>query len=445
MRTLLIKNGTIVNEGAVFKADLLIEDEIIKKIDEKIELDADKVIDATGLHIFPGVIDDQVHFREPGLTHKGCIASESKAAIAGGVTSFIEQPNTVPNAVTQEILEEKYKIAADTSFANYSFMMGGTNDNLDEVLKTNPRNVAGIKLFLGSSTGNMLVDNEEVLEKIFSSTKMLIAVHCEDEQTIRENLEKAKDQFGDDIPVSQHPIIRSAEACYLSSSKAIKLAKKTGARLHVFHVSTGKETELFDNNIPLEDKKITAEVCVHHLYFSDKDYGTKGNFIKWNPAVKSITDQEKIWEALLDDRIDVIATDHAPHTLEEKSQKYLQAPSGGPLVQHSLITMLDFAKKGKISIEKVAQKMMHNPAILFRIEKRGFVKEGFFADLALVDLNSEPWKVSKDNILYQCGWSPLEGKEFTTKVISTILNGAVVMENGKISDQRMGQRLLFNN
>jgi len=445
MRTLLIKNGTIVNEGAVFKADLLIEDEIIKKIDEKIELDADKVIDATGLHIFPGVIDDQVHFREPGLTHKGCIASESKAAIAGGVTSFIEQPNTVPNAVTQEILEEKYKIAADTSFANYSFMMGGTNDNLDEVLKTNPRNVAGIKLFLGSSTGNMLVDNEEVLEKIFSSTKMLIAVHCEDEQTIRENLEKAKEQFGEDIPVSQHPIIRSAEACYLSSSKAIKLAKKTGARLHVFHVSTGKETELFDNNIPLEDKKITAEVCVHHLYFSDKDYGTKGNFIKWNPAVKSITDQEKIWEALLDDRIDVIATDHAPHTLEEKSQKYLQAPSGGPLVQHSLITMLDFAKKGKISIEKVAQKMMHNPAILFRIEKRGFVKEGFFADLALVDLNSEPWKVSKDNILYQCGWSPLEGKEFTTKVISTILNGAVVMENGKISDQRMGQRLLFNN
>ena len=445
MRTLLIKNGTIVNEGAVFKADLLIEDEIIKKIDEKIELDADKVIDATGLHIFPGVIDDQVHFREPGLTHKGCIASESKAAIAGGVTSFIEQPNTVPNAVTQEILEEKYKIAADTSFANYSFMMGGTNDNLDEVLKTNPRNVAGIKLFLGSSTRNMLVYNEEVLEKIFSSTKMLIAVHCEDEQTIRENLEKAKEQFGEDIPVSQHPIIRSAEACYLSSSKAIKLAKKTGARLHVFHVSTGKETELFDNNIPLEDKKITAEVCVHHLYFSAKDYGTKGNFIKWNPAVKSITDQEKIWEALLDDRIDVIATDHAPHTLEEKSQKYLQAPSGGPLVQHSLITMLDFAKKGKISIEKVAQKMMHNPAILFRIEKRGFVKEGFFADLALVDLNSEPWKVSKDNILYQCGWSPLEGKEFTTKVISTILNGAVVMENGKISDQRMGQRLLFNN
>lgn len=445
MRTLLIKNGTIVNEGAVFKADLLIEDEIIKKIDEKIEFDADKVIDATGLHIFPGVIDDQVHFREPGLTHKGCIASESKAAIAGGVTSFIEQPNTVPNAVTQEILEEKYKIAADTSFANYSFMMGGTNDNLDEVLKTNPRNVAGIKLFLGSSTGNMLVDNEEVLEKIFSSTKMLIAVHCEDEQTIRENLEKAKEQFGEDIPVSQHPIIRSAEACYLSSSKAIKLAKKTGARLHVFHVSTGKETELFDNNIPLEDKKITAEVCVHHLYFSDKDYGTKGNFIKWNPAVKSITDQEKIWEALLDDRIDVIATDHAPHTLDEKSQKYLQAPSGGPLVQHSLITMLDFAKKGKISIEKVAQKMMHNPAILFRIEKRGFVKEGFFADLALVDLNSEPWKVSKDNILYQCGWSPLEGKEFTTKVISTTLNGAVVMENGKISDQRMGQRLLFNN
>lgn len=445
MRTLLIKNGTIVNEGVAFKSDLLIENDIIKKIEKKIEWDADKVIDATGLHIFPGVIDDQVHFREPGLTHKGCITSESKAAIAGGVTSFIEQPNTVPNAVTQEILEEKYQIAAETSYANYSFMMGGTNDNLEEILKTNPRNVAGIKLFLGSSTGNMLVDNEEVLEKIFTSTKMLIAVHCEDEQTIKENLTKAKEQFGEDIPVSHHPIIRSAEACFKSSHKAIELAKKTGARLHVFHVSTAKETELFENNIPLENKMITSEVCVHHLYFSDEDYTKKGNFIKWNPAVKSPHDREKIWEALLDDRIDVIATDHAPHTLEEKSQKYLQAPSGGPLVQHSLITMLDFAKKGKISIEKIVQKMMHNPALLFRIEKRGFVREGYYADLALVDLNCEPWSVSKENILYQCGWSPLEGKEFTSKVVSTILNGTLVMDNGKINEQRMGQRLLFNN
>lgn len=443
MSTLLIKNGTIVNEGSVFKADIFIENETISKIGANLELNADKVIDASGFHVFPGVIDDQVHFREPGLTHKGTIGTESKAAIAGGVTSFIEQPNTVPNAVTQEILEEKYQIASQTSFANYSFMMGGTNDNLDELLKTNPRNVAGIKLFLGSSTGNMLVDNEEVLEKIFSSTKMLIAVHCEDEQTIRENLTKAKEQFGEDIPVSQHPIIRSAEACYKSSSKAIELAKKTGARLHIFHISTGKETELFRNDIPLEEKLITAEVCVHHLYFSDEDYAEKGNFIKWNPAVKRASDREKIWEALLDDRIDVIATDHAPHTLEEKSQKYLQAPSGGPLVQHSLITMLEFAKKGKLSLEKVAQKMMHNPAILFKIEKRGFVKEGYFADLALVDLNSEAWTVTKENVLAKCGWSPFEGKEFTTKVISTVLNGQLVMENGKISEQPTGKRLLF--
>lgn len=444
MSTLLIKNGIIVNEGQVFIADILIENELITKIDKDINTTADKVIDASGLHIFPGVIDDQVHFREPGLTHKGTIASESKAAIAGGVTSFIEQPNTVPNAVTQEILEEKYQIAANTSYANYSFMMGGTNDNLNEILKTNPRNVAGIKLFLGSSTGNMLVDNEEVLEKIFSSTKMLIAVHCEDEQTIRENLEKAKSQFGENIPVSQHPIIRSAAACYKSSSKAIELAKKTGARLHIFHISTGIETELFRNDIPLADKKITAEVCVHHLYFSDEDYATKGNFIKWNPAVKSASDRDQIWEALLDDRIDVIATDHAPHTLQEKSQMYMQAPSGGPLVQHSLITMLEFAKKGKITIEKVVEKMMHNPAILFQIEKRGFVKEGFFADLAIVDLNSDQWTVTKDNVLYSCGWSPLEGTSFTTKVVSTILNGNLVMDHGVINENRFGQRLLFN-
>ena len=444
MSTLLIKNGTIVNEGKIFKSDVFIENEIISKIAEEINQPADKVIDATGLHIFPGVIDDQVHFREPGLTHKGTIATESKAAIAGGVTSFIEQPNTVPNAVTQEILEEKYQTAAQTSYANYSFMMGGTNDNLEEILKTNPRNVAGIKLFLGSSTGNMLVDNEEVLEKIFSSTKMLIAVHCEDEQTIRENLERAKEQFGDDIPVSQHPVIRSAEACYKSSSKAIELAKKTGARLHIFHISTGKETDLFRNDIPLKEKKITAEVCVHHLWFTDQDYAKKGNFIKWNPAVKTEADREKLWEALLDDRIDVIATDHAPHTLEEKSQKYLQAPSGGPLVQHSLITMIEFAKQGKISLEKVAQKMMHNPAILFKIEKRGFVKEGFFADLVLVDLNSDAWTVTKENVLAKCGWSPFEGKEFKTKVISTVLNGNVVMENGNISEDRFGKRLLFN-
>lgn len=444
MSTLLIKNGTIVNEGKVFKSDILISSEFITKIAPHIEETADKIIDAQGLHIFPGVIDDQVHFREPGLTHKGNIASESRAAIVGGVTSFIEQPNTVPNAVTQEILEDKYRIASETSYANYSFMMGGTNDNLEEVLKTNPRNVAGIKLFLGSSTGNMLVDNEAVLEKIFSSTDMLIAVHCEDEQTIRENLAAAREQYGEDIPVTQHPVIRSAEACFKSSSKAIELAKKTGARLHVFHVSTGMETELFRNDIPLEEKKITAEVCVHHLYFTDADYETKGNFIKWNPAVKSESDRKKIWEALLDDRIDVIATDHAPHTLEEKSQKYLQAPSGGPLVQHSLIAMLEFVKEGAISLEKMVQKMMHNPAILFKVEKRGFIREGFFADLALVDLSCDPWTVTRENVLYKCGWSPFEGKEFTSCVTSTVLNGQLAMENGIINEERYGQRLLFN-
>lgn len=444
MQRILIKNGTLVNEGKVFKSDVLIENDRIVSIAENIATElAEKVIDATGKWILPGVIDDQVHFREPGLTHKGNISTESKAAIAGGVTTFIEQPNTVPNAVTQELLEDKYQIAAQSSFANYSFMMGGTNDNLEEVLKTNPRNVAGIKLFLGSSTGNMLVDNQEVLEKIFSSTNMLIAVHCEDEQTIRENLDQAIATYGEDIPMDQHPVIRSAEACYKSSSTAIELAKKTGARLHVFHLSTGIETELFQNDIPLKDKKITAEVCVHHLYFSDEDYKTKGSFIKWNPAVKSANDRAKIWEALLDDRIDVIATDHAPHTLEEKSQKYLQAPSGGPLVQHSLIAMLEFVKEGKISLEKVVEKMCHNPSIVFEIESRGFLREGYFADIAIVNPNNEI-TVTKENVLYSCGWSPLEGVTFHSTVETTLVNGKLAMENGIINEERFGARLLFN-
>lgn len=444
MQRILIKNGTLVNEGKVFKSDVLIENDRIVSIAENIATElAEKVIDATGKWILPGVIDDQVHFREPGLTHKGNISTESKAAIAGGVTTFIEQPNTVPNAVTQELLEDKYQIAAQSSFANYSFMMGGTNDNLEEVLKTDPRNVAGIKLFLGSSTGNMLVDNQEVLEKIFSSTNMLIAVHCEDEQTIRENLDQAIATYGEDIPMDQHPVIRSAEACYKSSSTAIELAKKTGARLHVFHLSTGIETELFQNDIPLKDKKITAEVCVHHLYFSDEDYKTKGSFIKWNPAVKSANDRAKIWEALLDDRIDVIATDHAPHTLEEKSQKYLQAPSGGPLVQHSLVAMLEFVKEGKISLEKVVEKMCHNPSIVFEIESRGFLREGYFADIAIVNPNNEI-TVTKENVLYSCGWSPLEGVTFHSTVETTIVNGKLAMENGIINEERFGTRLLFN-
>ena len=441
---ILIKNVQIVNENQIIESDLLIENDLISKIGKNIaEENVDQIIDAAGKYLLPGIIDDQVHFREPGLTWKGDIESESRAAVAGGITSFMEQPNTVPNAVTQELLEEKYKIAAEKSFANYSFMMGGTNDNLAEILKTNPRNVAGIKLFLGSSTGNMLVDNPETLEKIFSSTKMLIAVHCEDEATIRKNTEIAKEKYGEDIPVTEHHLIRSEEACYISSSKAVELAKKTGARLHLFHISTVKETELFRNDIPLKDKKITAEVCVHHLTFTNDDYNTKGNFIKWNPAVKTQKDKEGLWKALLDDRIDVIATDHAPHTLEEKSQNYLKAPSGGPLVQHSLNVMLENFKNGKISLEKIVEKMCHNPAILFEIEKRGFIKEGYKADLVLVDLN-DSYTVSKENLLYKCGWSPLEGTKFHSKITHTFVNGFLAFENGKVSDEKHGERLLFD-
>ena len=440
---ILIKNATIINENQIFESDLLIENDVISKIEKNIsEEDVDQIIDASGKHLLPGIIDDQVHFREPGLTWKGDIETESKAAVAGGVTSFMEQPNTVPNAVTQELLEEKYSIAAEKSFANYSFMMGGTNDNLEEVLKTNPRNVAGIKLFLGSSTGNMLVDDPETLEKIFSSTKMLIAVHCEDEATIRKNTELAKEKYGDDIPVDLHHLIRSEEACFISSSKAVELAEKTGARLHIFHISTAKETELFRNDIPLKDKKITAEVCVHHLTFTNDDYEFKGNFIKWNPAVKTQKDKDGLWEAVLDNRIDVIATDHAPHTLAEKSQKYLQAPSGGPLVQHSLNVMLESFRNNKISLEKIVEKMCHNPAILFQIEKRGFIKEGYKADLVLVDLN-ESYTVSKANILYKCGWSPLEGTVFHSKITHTFVNGFLAFENGNFSTEKRGERLLF--
>ena len=441
---ILLKNATIVNENQIFESDLLIENDLISKIEKNIsEENVDQIINASGKYLLPGIIDDQVHFREPGLTWKGDIESESRAAIAGGITSFMEQPNTVPNAVTQELLEEKYQIAAEKSFANYSFLMGGTNDNLEEVLKTNPRNVAGIKLFLGSSTGNMLVDNPETLEKIFSSTKMLIAVHCEDEATIRKNTESFKEQYGDEIPVTAHHLIRSEEACYISSSKAIELAKKTGARLHMFHLSTAKEMELFRNDIPLKDKKITAEVCVHHLFFTNEDYETKGNFIKWNPAVKTQKDKDGLWEALLDYRIDVIATDHAPHTLEEKSQNYLKAPSGGPLVQHALNVMLENFKNDKISLEKIVEKMCHNPAILFQIEKRGFIKEGFKADLVLVDLN-EKYTVAKENILYKCGWSPFEGTEFHSKITHTFVNGFLAFENGKVSEEKHGERLLFD-
>lgn len=442
---ILIKNAHIVNEGAIFNGDILIEGEYIKEVSDSISAKSSDVfvIDAEGKYLLPGAIDDQVHFREPGLTKKATIETESKAAIAGGITSFIEMPNTNPQTTTIEKLEEKFEIASKTSLANYSFMFGGTNDNLDEVLKVDANNVAGLKLFLGSSTGNMLVDDTKVLEKIFKSTKLLISVHCEDEATIKKNFQEHLDKFGEDIPVKYHPIIRSEEACYLSSSKAIKLAEKTGARLHVFHLSTGKETSLFSNKIPLKDKKITAEVCIHHLWFSDKDYDKKGTLIKWNPAVKTEEDRAQLWEALLDDRIDVIATDHAPHTLEEKKNVYTKAPSGGPLVQHALPAMLEMHHKGKISIEKIVEKMCHNPAILFQVEKRGYIKEGYFADLVLVDLNN-PWTVNKDNILYKCGWSPFEGTTFKSRITHTFVNGSLVYQNSKFNDVKAAKRLTFN-
>ncbi len=444
MNITLVKNAYIVNEGTTILGDVLIEGNYIKTIGTGLEAPKDAtIIDANGAHLLPGAIDDQVHFREPGLTHKANIATESRAAIAGGITSFIEMPNTVPQATTQEELEKKFETARKTSFANYSFMFGGTNDNLEELLKTDPNTVAGIKLFLGSSTGNMLVDNEEVLKKIFSSTDMLISVHCEDEATIRKNFQEHLDQYGEDIPIKLHPIIRSEEACYLSSSKAIELAKETGARLHIFHLSTAKETNLFRNDIPLKDKKITAEVCVHHLNFNDSDYETKGTFIKWNPAVKTKTDQDGLWEALLDDRIDVIATDHAPHTLEEKQQVYTKAPSGGPLVQHALPAMINASKEGKISLEKIVEKMCHNPAILFEVKKRGYIREGYYADLVLVDTNKS-WVATKENTLYKCGWTPFEGTEFKSTITHTFVNGELVYNQGTFKETLHGKRLEFN-
>jgi len=444
-RNTLIKNARIVNEGKIIEGDIFIEDQIIKEIETSISVkSADiNVIDAEGKYVFPGMIDDQVHFREPGLTHKANIESESKAAIAGGITSFIEMPNTNPQTTTVEKLEDKFAIAAASSYANYSFMFGGTNDNLDEILKVDPKTVAGLKLFLGSSTGNMLVDDPKVIEKIFSSTDMVISVHCEDEATVKANLAKYKAEYGDDIPMEMHPIIRSEEACYMSSSKAIELAKKTGARLHVFHLSTGKETKLFSNKIPLKDKKITAEVCVHHLWFSDEDYAKKGSHIKWNPAVKTSKDRDQLWKALLDDRIDVIATDHAPHTLEEKNNNYTNAPSGGPLVQHALVALMEAHHQGKISVEKIVEKACHNPAILFNVEKRGYIKEGYFADLVIIDPQS-PWTVNKSNILYKCAWSPFEGNTFKSRITHTFVNGQLVYNNFNVLDVKAGQRLTFD-
>lgn len=444
-KRILIKNANIVNEGQIFEGDVLIEDELIIDVDSSISAKSSdiQIIDAEGKYMFPGVIDDQVHFREPGLTHKADIGTESKAAIAGGVTSFIEMPNTNPQTTTIELLEEKFQIAANTSMANYSFMFGGTNDNLQEILKLDKNQCAGLKLFLGSSTGNMLVDDTETLKKIFESTEMVISVHCEEEAIIRKNLKEHIERYGEDIPIELHPVIRSEEACYTSSSKAIRLAKETGARLHVFHISTAKETELFNNKVPLKDKKITAEVCIHHLWFSDEDYETKGSLIKWNPAVKTKNDRKELWKALLDNRIDVIATDHAPHTLEEKNNIYTKAPSGGPLVQHGLSAMLEMHHRGKISLEKIVEKMCHNPAILFQIERRGYIKKGYYADLVLVDLIN-PYTVNKQNLHYKCAWSPFEGVSFKSRITHTFVNGHLAYENFKFSDIRAAKRLTFN-
>ncbi len=441
----LIRNARIVNEGKTFTGSVLIHNEIIEKIftgNEYAGTDADVVIDAEGKYLLPGMIDDQVHFREPGLTHKADIYTESRAAVAGGITSFMEMPNTIPNTLTQELLEDKYRIAEQKSLANYSFYMGVSNNNLEEVLKTNPRNVCGVKVFMGSSTGNMLVDDEHTLSKLFAQSPTLIATHCEDEQTIRNNTEKYKQLYGEDLPARMHPEIRTAEACYLSSSFAVNLAKKHNTRLHILHISTAKELDLFDNTIPLKDKKITAEACVHHLWFSSDDYDKKGMFIKWNPAVKTPDDRQAIFNAVLNDKIDVIATDHAPHTLQEKQNTYFKAPSGGPLVQHALLTLLEHARKGKISIEKIVEKTAHNPAILFNIEKRGYIREGYFADLVLIDTN-KPQKVTKANILYKCGWSPFEGETFSAQVEQTFVNGHLVYNKGTFDESKKGKRLLF--
>ena len=445
MKKVLIKNARIVNEGSIKEGDVFIENGIITEISPSISAKSPEltIVDAEGNYLLPGLIDDQVHFREPGLTHKETIQGGSKAAVAGGITSFIEMPNTQPQTTTIELLEEKFKLAEKTSYANYSFMFGGTNDNLEEIKKIDPKNTAALKLFLGSSTGNMLVDDEKVLEKIFKESPVLIAAHCEDEATIQKNLQECIERYGDDIPIELHPKIRSEEACYLSSSKAVALAKKTGARLHVFHISTAKELQLFENKKPLKDKKITAEVCIHHLWFNDQDYVKKGTFIKWNPAVKTEKDQAALLKAVLEDKIDVIATDHAPHTLEEKKNVYTKAPSGGPLVQHALPAMLQFYHQGKISLEKIVEKMCHNPAILFQIEKRGFIREGYKADLVLVDLNA-PWSVQPGNLLYKCGWSPFEGVTFKSRITHTFVNGNLVYKNFQFTPFMKAERLKFD-
>lgn len=446
MYSLLIKNVNIVNDGNQFIGSIYIKDGVINQIYKSNNipvLNPDKIIDGKGKYLFPGIIDDHVHFREPGLTYKADIYSESKAAVAGGITSYMEMPNTNPQATTIEILEEKYKIASKKSLANYSFYLGATNDNIEEIKKINPQNICGVKVFMGSSTGNMLADNEETLSQIFSESPVLIATHCEDEKTINENTEKYKNEFGEELPIKYHPLLRSEEACYKSSSFAVELAKRHNTRLHILHLSTAKELELFDSTTPSRNKQITTEVCVHHLWFSDKDYDKYGTRIKWNPAIKTEKDKEALIEGLKNNKIDVIATDHAPHTLEEKENTYFKAPSGGPLIQHSLVTMLELYHQNKISLIDIVNKMCHSPADIFQIEKRGYIREGYFADLVLIDLNN-PWTVSKDNILYKCKWSPFENQKFKSQITHTIINGNIVYENGVFDESEKGQRLTFN-
>jgi dihydroorotase len=444
MNTILLQGATIINEGKSFKGSILIDGDKIKQIirqgDELPK--AAKTIDATGKWIIPGAIDDQVHFREPGLTHKGDIYTESKAAVAGGVTSYMEMPNTNPQTTTIEALENKYALASEKSLANYSFYMGATNDNLEELLKVNPKSVCGVKVFMGSSTGNMLVDKSETLSRIFAEVQLLIATHCEDEATIIKNIESYKAQYGDDVPFNVHHLIRSEEACYISSAKAVELAVKYNTKLHILHLSTAKELSLLEAK-PLAEKRITGEVCVHHLWFDNDDYNKYGSRIKWNPAIKTLRDKEGLMKGLHDNKLDVIATDHAPHTLEEKSNGYFKAPSGGPLVQHSLVAMLELYHKGKITREAIVEKMCHAPAKLYDVEKRGFIRKGYFADLVIIDPEA-PWTVNSSNILYKCGWSPFEGTTFSHQVVQTFVNGHLVYDNGTFDETKKGERLVFN-
>jgi len=439
----LIKNSFVVHSKTKQKKDILISNDIIQKVSSKINIEADRTFDCSGLHIIPGVIDDQVHFREPGLTHKGDIYSESKAAVAGGITSFMEMPNTLPQTLTQDLLKKKFLLGEQKSLANFSFFMGASNDNIDEVLLSDPKKVGAIKIFMGSSTGNMLVNKIDTLNELFKKSKVLLVVHCEDEDIINKNLNIYKEKYGDDIPINCHPKIRTEEACFKSSSLAIELAKKHKTRLHIFHISTAKELSHFSNDLPIEKKQITSEACIHHLWFSDKDYDKKGAFIKWNPSVKTENDKKKLIDAVNNNLIDVVASDHAPHTIIEKNNNYIKCPSGGPLVQHSLVAMLDLYHDGLISLEKIVEKMCHNPAKLFRIKKRGFIKEGYYADLTILDLNKS-WTVSKENILYKCGWSPFEGHTFKSSVQSCFVNGNLVYNSGKFDESFRGLPLEFN-